>query len=239
MHTRAEAIIDFWFGHRDDLAGLRDGDNKLVLWWKKDPVVDTEIRNTFEADHHAAARGEFADWETEPIAVTGLIVLLDQVPRNIYRETPHSWATDGLARGVCHRAIASGVLSTIPLSLRVFAAMPLMHSEDLADHEVGAKVFADLHAEAAEKLGKLGGKFAGNVDFMAKHTAIIERFGRGGGRFHGRGGVRHPDRRIGAAAVVLLRHHRVQAELRDLQCGRHQGRRRQPRYAGSSCKIAG
>jgi uncharacterized protein (DUF924 family) len=178
MHTRAEAIIDFWFGHRDDLAGLRDGNNKLVLWWKKDPVVDTEIRNTFEADHHAAARGEFADWETEPIAVTGLIVLLDQVPRNIYRETPHSWATDGLARGVCHRAIASGVLSTIPLSLRVFAAMPLMHSEDLADHEVGAKVFADLHAEAAEKLGELGGKFAGNADFMAKHTAIIERFGR-------------------------------------------------------------
>ncbi|MGK0302805.1 MAG: hypothetical protein ACI89X_003691 [Planctomycetota bacterium] len=178
MHTRAEAIIEFWFGGRDDLAGLRDADNKLALWWKKNSVVDTEIRNAFEADHHAAARGEFADWEADPIAVTGLIVLLDQVSRNIYRGTPHSWATDGLARGVCHRAIASGVLGAIPLSLRVFAAMPLMHSEDLADHEVGGRVFAALHAEATEKLGELGGKFAGNVDFMAKHTVIIERFGR-------------------------------------------------------------
>lgn len=178
MHTRAEAIIDYWFGSRDDLAGRREGDHQKALWWRKDPVVDAEIRNTFEADHHAAARGEFADWETDPVAVTGLIVLLDQVPRNIYRGTPHSWATDGLARGVCLRAIASGVLNSIPLSLRVFAAMPLMHSEKLADHEVGAKVFAALYAEATEKLGELGGAFAGNVDFMAKHTVIIERFGR-------------------------------------------------------------
>ena len=49
---------------------------------------------------------------------------------------------------------------------------------NLRRNEVGAKVFADLHAEATEKLGELGGKFAGNVDFMAKHTSIIERFGR-------------------------------------------------------------
>src|SRR5262245_62087340 len=93
--TKAGEIVRFW----------RDAGPKL--WFVKSEAFDGRCR-AFEADHHAAARRELAHWETEAEGALALLILLDQFPRNIWRNSPHAFATDGLAQGVAARAIDKG-----------------------------------------------------------------------------------------------------------------------------------
>ena len=62
-----------------------------------------------------------------------LVLLLDQVPRNIFRDTPRAYATDPAARAVADRAIERGFDQLVPPIWRRFFYMPFHHSEDLAD----------------------------------------------------------------------------------------------------------
>ncbi len=59
---------------------------------------------------------------------------------------------------------------------------------------------------------------------------LVERIGRGGRRLHGAGGIRHADRRLGAAARLLLRRVRLQADLRRVQPPRRLSGGREPRH---------
>jgi hypothetical protein len=68
---------------------------------------------------------------------------------------------------------------------------------------------------------------------------LVERLGGSGRRSHGAGGARHPDRRLGAAAVVVLRDFRLQADLQHLQQSRRVagGGLASTRSAGSRASI--
>jgi uncharacterized protein (DUF924 family) len=134
-------------------------------WYKKDDAFDAEIRDRFEAAHHGAARGEFAAWEDSAQGALALLILLDQFPRNIYRDSAHAFAADGLAQSIAVRAIDSGHDRAVEMPMRIFFYMPLEHTEDLSMQSRCCALF----------------EAAGNAEYLRYahlHRDIIVRFGR-------------------------------------------------------------
>ena len=134
-------------------------------WFRKDRAFDEAIRLKFEPVHHAAARGEHDDWAATAEGALALLILLDQFPRNLYRGSAHSWATDPKARAVARAAVAAGFHRQVEPDLAGFFVLPFEHSEDLADQDAGLAVAEELGDEEVTKWCRI-------------HRDIIARFGR-------------------------------------------------------------
>ncbi|MEZ5956611.1 MAG: DUF924 family protein [Hyphomonadaceae bacterium] len=151
MATAAE-IVRFW----------RDAGHKA--WFTKDETFDGRCR-AFEVEHHAAARGELKHWEQDAEGALALLILLDQLPRNIFRGSPHAFATDGLAQAVASRAIERQFDTATDTDMRLFFYMPFEHAEDLALQERCVHLFTNLGD-------------ANYLKYAILHRDIIARFGR-------------------------------------------------------------
>lgn len=102
-------------------------------WFAKNEDFDREFKSRFLEAHYAAARRELDSWMETPEGTLALIILLDQLPRNAFRDTGHMFATDSLALSFTRDAIAKGHHKGVALELQAFILMPLMHSEALQD----------------------------------------------------------------------------------------------------------
>lgn len=189
LPTEAEELLTFWFG--GERAPQREpgaviAQRQAKLWWQKDTVVDRAVRRRFEPSLLAAERGELADWRASARSHLALILLFDQVPRNIYRGSPRSFAFDARARSLCREGVASRVDEQLQPIERLFFYLPLEHSEELADQRSCLELMTQLADEVKAAPGALaphGEKsqaevFDGFVDFARRHLAVIERFGR-------------------------------------------------------------
>jgi uncharacterized protein (DUF924 family) len=154
---QAAQVIEFWVN-----AGK-------AQWFGHSPAFDAQIREGFEAAHHAAARSEFKDWEQSAEGALALLLLLDQFPRNLYRGSAHAFATDPLARGVAERAIAAGHDQAHPSELRGFFYLPFEHSEAMADQDRSVSLFQQDAASGGPQ---------DYLDYAVLHRDIIARFGR-------------------------------------------------------------
>jgi uncharacterized protein (DUF924 family) len=162
-----DSIRAFWFGDGDDATAARE---KSSLWWSKDEAVDRAMRERFEpALQLAAARG-MDGWRDTPQGLLALILLTDQFPRNIYRNTPQAFAFDPLALTWCKDGIDRGADRALRPIERVFFYLPLEHSESLHDQYLAVALF--------DKLREADSMYAGYHDFAIRHRDIIERFGR-------------------------------------------------------------
>jgi uncharacterized protein (DUF924 family) len=159
-HERVAAILGFWFGDRDEAR---------KEWYAADPAFDAALRARFLVDEAAAAAGRLDPWMAERDPCLALILLLDQVPRNIHRGTPTAFASDARARAVADHAIARGFDQALSPVRRAFVYLPFMHSEALADQERCVALHAAMEPD--------GGPDSG-LDFARRHRAIIARFGR-------------------------------------------------------------
>ena len=168
-----EAIIEFWFGsNRDDSAMAKE---KSPLWWSKDPRTDDEIRRRFAGLAAQAAAGDLSDWRMTPHGRLALILLTDQFPRNIYRDTAKAFAHDHQALAECLDGIAREEdLKLRPIE-RVFFYLPLEHSESLEHQEQAVKRFGALRDAVGAHQKDV---FAEYLDFAVRHRDIIARFGR-------------------------------------------------------------
>jgi len=149
---QAREIVEFW---------RQAGPSK---WFSKDEAFDDEFRRRFMDLHFAAARRDLEAWCDEPESSLALIILLDQFPRNAFRDTAHMFATDPLAKHYARQLLDSGFIMHLEAPLRVFAFLPLTHSEDLADQTLSLQLYKE-HA-------------ADSLEWGIDHLDIIERFGR-------------------------------------------------------------
>jgi uncharacterized protein (DUF924 family) len=138
-------------------------------WFKKSDAFDVALRLRFEAVHHAAARGEYLAWTEDAEGSLALVLLFDQIPRNLYRGSAHAFATDPLARDIARGMIGAGQDQSVEPLLRSFCYMPFMHAEDLADQDLSVRLFEALDADASE---------GSNLKYALEHREIIRRFGR-------------------------------------------------------------
>jgi uncharacterized protein (DUF924 family) len=140
LPERAKALLDFWFGP----PGHPDREQHRKIWFKSTEEFDAALRRAFLADYEASANGSLAAWEETAEGALALLLLLDQVPRNIFRGTPRAYATDALARQVADRALKRGFDRQVPTGWRLFFYMPFHHSEDLADQERSLALLGSL-----------------------------------------------------------------------------------------------
>jgi len=173
MKAAPDTILRFWFGDGTDNA--ETARQQAALWWSKQPAIDSGIRQQFAAWVPAAAFGRFANWRDYPGGRLALIILLDQFPRNLYRGSPQSLAYDAQAREEAIALIRSGQHRQLRLIERVFAYLPLEHSEIAAHQEQSVELFEALHNEAPAQEKSV---FAGYVNFAHRHRDIVLRFGR-------------------------------------------------------------
>ena len=87
--ARAQALLDFWFGPPDHPERV----HHKQIWFRSTAEFDTAVRENFAVDHDAAAASRLHDWEAEALSALAHVMLLDQVPRNVFRSTPRAFAT--------------------------------------------------------------------------------------------------------------------------------------------------
>lgn len=140
-------------------------------WFKADPAFDAEVRAYLLPAHEDAVRRgaggtELPDYEGTAEGALALVLLLDQVPRNVFRGTPRAFATDMAAHRVADRALARAFDQRIEdEQLRSFFYLPFMHAEDLDAQERCVALY--------EKLGD-----GEELKYAVVHRDIIARFGR-------------------------------------------------------------
>lgn len=166
-------VLGFWFGSGVDDAAVAA--EKAGLWWDKSSEVDRVCTERFGDDLALAADGGLDDWAERARGRLALIVLLDQLSRNIHRQTPAAFAQDAAARRLCHDGLGLGHDRALRCVERVFFYMPLEHSELLADQKLSVKCYQSLLAAAGDDFREV---CRGNLDYACRHLHIIERFGR-------------------------------------------------------------
>jgi uncharacterized protein (DUF924 family) len=134
-------------------------------WFNGGEAFDAECGARLGDLHMAAARRECDHWQDDPDGLVALMVLLDQVPRNIFRGTGHAFATDPLALSLARRGVDAGLDRAVAQDLRVFVYLPFEHSEALADQQRAVALF--------EALGD-----PMYLRYAQAHLEVIERFGR-------------------------------------------------------------
>ena len=145
-------VVEFWFEE------LTPED-----WFKKSDALDQEMRERFEELYWKASRGELFVWRTTAEGRLAEILLLDQIPRNIFRGTAQAFATDSLALVLAQEGLEQAL--DLPVVQRGFFYMPFMHSESLVVHEVALRLFDQPGLEKRLKYEKM-------------HAEILQQFGR-------------------------------------------------------------
>ncbi len=153
----SDQVLRFWFEE------CRPDD-----WFARSDEFDRTVLERLGPAHETAAAGGFDGWRDRPLGCVALCILLDQVPRNLFRGTARAFATDARAQEIARHAVARGFdrAAEIMADHRLFLYLPFEHSEDLADQ----RLCLDLMRE------RIGNPL--HVDYCRKHLEIIRRFGR-------------------------------------------------------------
>lgn len=147
---QAQEVVKFW-----QAAGPQK-------WFAKDAKFDHEFKTKFYDLHFAAARQELEPWLKQADSALALILLLDQYPRNSFRDTAHMFATDGLALSYARQCLR--YLPELAPAMRNFICLPFMHSEDIEVQEESVVLYinnssdslywAQLHRDIIAKFGR-------------------------------------------------------------------------------------
>jgi uncharacterized protein (DUF924 family) len=163
-------VLDFWFA--GDPASHRE------KWFRMSAEFDAACARFGDALREARA-GAFDHWTETPRGTLALIILLDQLSRNLNRHSADAFATDARARDIARVAISRGFDRALGAVERMFVYLPFEHSEDLADQDYSVSLFATLGAKEAR--------------LAEEHRDVIRRFGRFPRRNAALGRVSTPD----------------------------------------------
>lgn len=149
-----QTILKFWFEEIDH-----------SLWWAKNDEFDQRIREKLAVIHAKAIHCELFDWRKDAEGRLAEIIVLDQFSRNLFRDSPLSFANDSLALALSQEAISVGADQELSPIQKSFLYMPFMHSESLIIHENAMDLFKKNGIQS-------------NLDFEIKHQEVIKKFGR-------------------------------------------------------------
>jgi uncharacterized protein (DUF924 family) len=134
-------------------------------WFAKDDAFDAVFRRRFEEAHFSAARREMDHWAGTSEGSLALLILLDQFPRNVFRNTGHAFATDPLARHFAVMALDDGQDRLVENDLRRFFYLPLQHSENMDDQNRQLALFQTMDRPADDR-------------WAEHHHKVVATFGR-------------------------------------------------------------
>jgi len=157
-------VLDFWFR----APGDPDYGKTRPLWFTKSDATDELVRDRFSGTVEAALNGEIDGWALTPRGALASIIVLDQFTRNIYRNTPRSFAGDGQALRLASNLVDRSDDRLLAPVERWFAYMPFEHSEFLNDQLESVRLFEQLAQDGLQE----------PLSWAIKHYDVIKRFGR-------------------------------------------------------------
>ncbi len=157
-------VLDFWFGVPSDL----DYGKMRPLWFIKSDATDRLVCDRFGSTVEAALSGKIDDWGLTPRGTLALILVLDQFTRNVFRDSPRSFAGDGEALRLASNLVDRNDDRLLAPFERWFAYLPFEHSEFLNDQLEAVRLFEQLAAEGLNE----------PLPWAIKHYDVIKRFGR-------------------------------------------------------------
>lgn len=148
-------VLGFWF----------DPETK-PRWFNGGAAFDEQVRTVLGPALEAARRGDLAPWEGDRDGTTALVLLFDQVPRNMFRGTARAFSCDAEARRIARIVQERCWDLDLPVERRLFLYLPFEHSETLADQELSVRLFGERANE---------GEY---LKYAEAHRDVIRRFGR-------------------------------------------------------------
>jgi len=167
-------LLDYWFDVDPADAAALTAQNRR--WFASTPDDDRVLAERFGARARAAAAGELDSWSGSPQGRLALILLLDQLPRNLHRGTADAFAQDPKALALSLGGIELDMHESLSPLERIFFQMPLQHAESLPVQELSVHLFGGMRALAAP--GPLADLLQNVADYAVKHRDIVARFGR-------------------------------------------------------------
>jgi len=147
-------IINYWYS-----------DKISKQWYASTPALDKEIKDKYEKLWLSALKGELDNWQSTASGCLALVILLDQLPLNMFRGEAKSFASEQKSIDVALYAINNGFDKEIDTKKLSFLYIPFMHSENLEHQNLSVKLFTDNN-------------LTNNIRFAKHHRDIIEKFGR-------------------------------------------------------------
>ena len=81
MVHKSDEILEFWLG-----------ESGPAKWYTGGEAFDAEIRDKYLDLWQQGRDGHLADWAGHPRKSLALIIVLDQFPRNMFRDDPRAFA---------------------------------------------------------------------------------------------------------------------------------------------------
>ncbi|WP_029012557.1 DUF924 family protein [Niveispirillum irakense] len=156
MAADSAMVLDFWFGPQAGPAA----------WFNGEEAFDRLVAERLGALHEQAASGDLAGWAGDGDGALALCILLDQVPRNIFRGTARAFATDAAALDVARKAVAAGMDLPMTEDRRAFFYLPFEHAEAMEEQRTAVRLFAGRTTNPVY------------LDYACRHLVVIAEFGR-------------------------------------------------------------
>ena len=166
-------VLDFWFA--DSLTNPDNLAERRAVWFMGGSNVDQLITEKFGTLPDAALEGELQHWTTDTRNALALVLVLDQFPRNIYRNTARAYHYDAAGLDLALKIIDQGLNSDLHPIEQSFLFLPLQHSETIVEQTRAGQLYETLAAQSPDPYLESA---KNSLDYAKRHCDIIRRFGR-------------------------------------------------------------
>lgn len=167
--TAVQDVLHYWFG-----PGEAPDEEHRKRWFQGGDDIDQDIKTRFAGLHQQLQTSLPDDWPTDAEGLLAAILVIDQFSRNLYRRQAQAFAWDNLARDWSLQGWQRGLFDTRLPHEQGFALLPLVHSEDLQDHDTALAIFERLKDQGPETDTIITAFYSSALE----HRAIIAEFGR-------------------------------------------------------------
>jgi len=156
-----KTVLDFWFSdeHEPDYGKARP------FWFHATPEIDVEIGTRLGELYQKTKRGQLDHLKQNAKGLLTLIILLDQIPRHLFRGQKEAFATDQQALAFAKEGVLKGFDQELPDFMRMFFYLPFEHSENLENQQQSVRLFEALGNDLYLK-------------YALEHYEVIQEFGR-------------------------------------------------------------
>ena len=154
-----DEVLAFWFNG--------DPGTRRAVWFRKDADFDAACVG-FSAARDQAKAGLYDSWSDTPRGALALLILLDQLSRNLHRGSAEAFAADPKALSIAKSAVARGFDRALTPVERMFLYLPFEHAETLPEQDESVRLFETLVADLGPD----------TIEYAHRHREVIRRFGR-------------------------------------------------------------
>ena len=165
-------VLDFWFA--DSLTNSDTLAERRAIWFMGGSDVDQLITEMFGTLPDVALAGELQHWTTDTRNALALVLVLDQFPRNIYRNTARAYHYDSASLDLAVKIIDQSLNLDLHPIEQSFLFLPLQHSEAIDDQTRAVLLYETLTTQSP---GPYLESAKNSLDYAKRHCDIIRRFG--------------------------------------------------------------